>query len=307
VIWTLDPGELKQDLAKVTWWLVAVAVVLDVAPRALQAVRWRYLLGPLTVSYRFVLEAIYVGTLYSGILPLSSGDAVRGVMVARQARTSTTFVFSTELVERMADAIALVLVVWFTLRGLVLPSALRLVLATLEVLIAAALIIGVVLGVRRKSLESRVLSLRPVNRIARWWQSIGLKVLAAADRFTVNGLLVAISTALGIVILRVGVLYLLLTAYHIHLSFLHAAALFAIIMIGTFLPNTPGNIGSWQFFSALGLRLFGVGGTTAAGFSLVGFAVWTLPPILIGVGALITSPFSWSELRLRRGEVETDS
>jgi uncharacterized protein (TIRG00374 family) len=253
---------------------------------------------PLTVGYRFVLEAIYVGTLYSGILPLSTGDAVRGVMVARQTRTSVSSVFSTEILERTSDAIALVLVVWFTLRGLVLPQALRLVLATLEALIGAALIVGFVLALRKGDLGTRFVSWEPSSRIGRRFRSVVLSIAATVGRFTIRGLVVSISAALGIIILRVGVLWLLLTAYHIHLSLLHAAGLFAIIMIGTFLPNTPGNLGSWQFFCVLGLSLFGVDSTQASGFSLVAFAIWTGPPVLIGVGALLISPFSWSELRV---------
>lgn len=304
VIWNLHPSELKADLAGITWWLVAVAVVLDVAPRALQAVRWQYLLRPSTVGYRFSLLAIYVGTLYSGILPLSSGDAVRGVMVARQTGTSVASVFSTEILERTADAIALILVVWFTLRGLVLPQALRLVLAALEVLIAAALVLGFVLAMNKGSLTAHIISSQPSSRIGRRLKSIATSVMTTVGSFTVGGLLVSLSTALGMAILQVGALWLILTAYHLNLSFLHAAGLFAIVTIGTFLPNTPGNIGSWQFFCVLGLSLFGVGSAQAAGFSLVAFAVLTVPPVLLGVGALIVSPFSWSDLRLGRKSTE---
>jgi uncharacterized protein (TIRG00374 family) len=304
VIWNLHPSQLKADLAGITWWLVALAVILDVTPRALQAVRWQYLLRPLTVGYRLVLQAIYVGTLYSGILPLSTGDAVRGVMVARPARTSVASVFSTELLERVSDAIALILVIWFTLRGLALPQALRLVLATLEAFIGAAIVIGFVLALRMGNLAARVVSWQTSSKMGGRLRSAVLNIAAATSGFTVRGLLVAISTALGIAILRVGVLWLLLTAYHLHLSFLHAAGLFAIVMIGTFLPNTPGNIGSWQFFCVLGLSLFGVKSAQASGFSLVAFAIWTVPPVLIGVGALLISPFSWSDLRLRRKATE---
>jgi glycosyltransferase 2 family protein len=304
VVWNLHPSQLRADLVGVTWWVVAVAVVLDVTPRALQAVRWKYLLGPLTVGYRFSLQAIYVGTLYSGILPLSTGDAVRGVMVARQARIPAASVFSTELLERTADAIALILVVWFTLRGLVLPQAVRLALAALEALIGAALVIGFALALRKGSLVAHVISSEPSSRIGRRFRSIVMNIVTTVGAFTIRGLLVSLSTALGIIVLQVGVLWLLLTAYHLHLSFLHAAGLFGIVTIGTFLPNTPGNIGSWQFFCVLGLSLFGVGSARAAGFSLVAFAILTVPPVLIGVGALIASPFSWSDLRPGRKATE---
>jgi hypothetical protein len=57
VIWNLHPSQLKTDLSGITWWLVAVAVLLDVTPRALQAVRWKYLLRSLKVGYRFVFQA----------------------------------------------------------------------------------------------------------------------------------------------------------------------------------------------------------------------------------------------------------
>jgi glycosyltransferase 2 family protein len=304
VIWNLHPSQLRADLTGITWWVVAVAVVLDVAPRALQAVRWQYLLRPLAVGYRFPLLAIYVGTLYSGILPLSTGDAVRGVMVARQTRTSVASAFSSELLERTADAIALVLVVWFTLRGLVLPQALRLVLATLEAIIGAALVLGFVFAMRKGSIAAHVISSQPSSRIGRRLRSIVMSIMTTVGNFTVRGLLVSLSTALGMAILQVGVFWLLLTAYHLHLSFLQAAGLFGIVTIGTFLPNTPGNIGSWQFFCVLGLNLFGVGSAQAAGFSLVAFAIVTVPSVLLGAGALVVSPFSWSDLRVGRKSTE---
>ncbi|NTW87649.1 MAG: hypothetical protein HGB26_00655 [Desulfobulbaceae bacterium] len=51
---------------------------------------------------------------------------------------------------------------------------------------------------------------------------------ASAVRITLRGLLVALATAIGIVVLRAGVLWLLLAAYHIDLSYLQAAGLFAL-------------------------------------------------------------------------------
>ena len=73
-------------------------------------------------------------------------------------------------------------------------------------------------------------------------------------------------------------------------------------MIGTFLPGTPGNVGSWQFFCTIGLQLFGVGAARAAGFSIVAYFIWTIPPLLMGLVALALSPFRWSELRTGRPE-----
>ena len=299
VIWNLHLPQLKADLEETTWWLVLVAVVLDVSPRLLEAVRWKYLLRLVAVGYRFVLQAIYVGTIYSGILPLSSGELVRGVMVSSRARTSIASVFSTQIVERVSDAMALILLVWVTVGGLALPVSLRIAIGGLESLIVVALVGGFIIYLRRKGLRARIDSSLPSGRAGRWFKSVVLNMRTSAVRVTLRGLLVAVFAAIGIVGLRAGVLWLLLAAYHIDLSYLQAAGLFALITVGTFLPGAPGEVGTWQFFCVLGLTLFGVPESEAASFSLVGYIFWTLPPMLIGFGALTASPFTWSELRPR--------
>jgi uncharacterized protein (TIRG00374 family) len=300
VVWNLDLPQLLADLAKTTWWLVAAAALLDVTPRLLEAARWKYLLKPLDVSYRFVLQSVYVGTAYSGILPFSSGEFVRGVMVSSRARTSIASVFSTQVVERVSDIMALILLVWISIGGLSLPRSLQIGIAGLETLVALALVAGLVVYLRRRGLRARVDASQPSGRAGRWLKSVVLNMRASAVRVTPSGLLVAVLTAIGLVFVRAGVLWVLLTAYRIHLSYLQAAGLFAIITVGSALPSGPGKVGSWQFFCALGLSLIGVAESEAAGFSLVAFGVWTLPPMLIGFGALAASPFSWSELRPRR-------
>jgi hypothetical protein len=60
------------------------------------------------------------------------------------------------------------------------------------------------------------------------------------------------------------------------------------------------SIGAWQFFCILGLGLFGVPAAHAASFSIVAFAIWTVPSLLFGGVALLISPVSWADLRARR-------
>jgi ABC-type branched-subunit amino acid transport system permease subunit len=70
-----------------------------------------------------------------------------------------------------------------------------------------------------------------------------------------------------------------------------------IVNLGTALPNTPANIGSYQFFTVLGLTLFGVEKTSATGFSLVVFTLLALPPLIIGFLALSHSGMSLAAIR----------
>jgi glycosyltransferase 2 family protein len=295
-------SELRKDLSGMTWWLVVAAIVLEIVPRLLEAVRWRSLLQPICTRFTGLLQAIYIGTVYSSILPLSGGDVVRGVIVARTAAANVTQVLSTEIVERVVDAVAIILVVWFALRGLALPQALRVVRILLEVGVAAAIAGGLVVIIRRVDLVSRLSRWTTANPLLRRVRSVGLDLVQAIGWVRPRAMMVAMAAALGAAIVNVAAYWLMLRAYHIDLSLIQAAGLFAIVMIGTFLPGTPGNVGSWQFFCTIGLQLFGVTAAKAAGFSIVAYFIWTIPPLLIGLVALVLSPFSWSELRTGRPE-----
>jgi hypothetical protein len=59
-----------------------------------------------------------------------------------------------------------------------------------------------------------------------------------------------------------------------------------IVRLGTLIPNTPSNIGTYQFFVVLGLSLLGVNKEDAAGFSAVVFVVLTVPLWIIGLCAI---------------------
>jgi uncharacterized membrane protein YbhN (UPF0104 family) len=149
---------------------------------------------------------------------------------------------------------------------------------------------------QHRRLRGYVDSREPAGRVGKSLKAASLDLLTGAKAVKPWTMPVSISTGMGMVGLQVAVMWLMLYAYHIDLSVLEAAALFGIITIGTLIPNAPGKIGAWQFFCILGLGLFGVSGTHAAGFSLIAFAIWTIPSLLIGVVALVVSPVSWAEL-----------
>jgi uncharacterized protein (TIRG00374 family) len=302
VLARLRLSELSKDLPGITWWLIVAAILVEIIPRLLEGLRWQYLLRPLRLRFDRLLQAIYVGTLYSAVLPLSGGDAVRGVIVAQQARASVTRVLATELIERVADALAIILAAWFALRGLAIPSALRTVLTLLEVGVGVAIAAGFVMAAQQVNLSGRLGAWQASRRLSRGLKSIGLDLIQAAGSVRVKTMLAAIAAGLASAAVNIFAYWLILRAYHIDLSALHAAALFVIVMIGTFLPGTPGNVGSWQFFCAVGLQLFGISAARAAGFSLIAYVIWTVPPVVMGLAALLTSPFRWSDLSAGRGE-----
>ena len=75
------------------------------------------------------------------------------------------------------------------------------------------------------------------------------------------------------------------------------AAVYLIVHLGTALPNAPANVGSYQFFTVLGLSLFGIEKTQATGFSVVVFILLTLPLWALGLAALSRTGMTLATIR----------
>lgn len=297
VLFNVSFSDLSRSVSQMIWWPIVLAVLLQIAPRVVQAWRWGYLLRPVKVRLRLLLHAIYVSTLMNGILPVCPSDLVRGVMVARRTRTGTARVFTSQVVERVADGIALVLITWIALRGLRVPVAFDRALAALMALLGVGAVIGVILMARHHRFHTFVTHRDPAGRAGKALKSASLDILAGVKAVRAWTMPISISTGMGIVAMQVVTMWLMLYAYRMELSVVQAAALFGIITVGTLIPNAPGKIGAWQFFCILGLEMLGVPATHAAGFSVIAFAIWTVPSLLLGVLAMVLSPVSWADLR----------
>src|SRR6202044_2849136 len=81
------------------------------------------------------------------------------------------------------------------------------------------------------------------------------------------------------------------------LPFLAAVVVLLVINLGVSLPNAPANVGSYQFFCVLGLSVFDVDKTTAAGFSIFAFLALTIPFVFLGFAALVRSGLSLHSMR----------
>jgi hypothetical protein len=81
------------------------------------------------------------------------------------------------------------------------------------------------------------------------------------------------------------------------LPFLSALVVLLVINIGVSLPNAPANVGSYQFFCVLGLSIFQIEKTKAAGFSIFAFLAMTLPFLVLGFAAVLRSGMSVRSMR----------
>jgi uncharacterized protein (TIRG00374 family) len=107
----IDWAEVWQIVSKANLWYVSLALLISTFSLFLRAFRWRILLraqAPVPVSTAF--WATSAGYFGNNFLPARAGELVRTMMVSSATGLSKTFVLTTALTERLADAIALVLI-----------------------------------------------------------------------------------------------------------------------------------------------------------------------------------------------------
>jgi uncharacterized membrane protein YbhN (UPF0104 family) len=124
------------------------------------------------------------------------------------------------------------------------------------------------------------------SKLAGWMDSItgGLQAIGRTQ-----AVYVALAVSFLFLLLQALSFWCVMLAYGIGLSVWAGVVVFLVVRLGTAVPNAPANVGTYQFFTVVGLLLFGVDKTRATGFSLVVFLVLTVPLWALGFLALSRS------------------
>jgi len=305
LIWVLRDihlSRLPDQLAGINWRWIALAMVCDMLSYLLQAARWRLLLEPVgEIGLLQSMQAIYSGLFTNEVLPMRPGEFVRSYIASRWMGASFVAILPSIILERLFDGIWIAMGIGLAAIFAPLPEDLIKAGEIFGAVIALIVAMFIYLVLRRpRPRRSR----RPADRSAPRWKPLraiarvfsrlgeGLRETSRTKEFYL-----AFALTLPFLALQAITLWLIMLGYGLRLSFWVGVVVYVIVSVGTALPNTPANIGSYQFLTVLGLTLFGVDKTTAAGFSLVAFTLLALPLLVIGFLALSRSGMSLAEIR----------
>jgi len=107
----------------------------------------------------------------------------------------------------------------------------------------------------------------------------------------------ALAASLPYLLLQVVPIYSLMQGYGMGLSLGPAMVLLVVLRLGTLVPQAPGNVGAFQAVTVMALGWFNIEKTTAAGFSVMIWAVITLPLLVAGFVALAVTGLKFNELK----------
>jgi glycosyltransferase 2 family protein len=303
LIWVfhdINPRRILAELNNISWGWIVLGVIADISSYVSQGLRWRILLKPVSdIRLSKTTQAIYCGIFTNEVLPFRTGELVRAYLVSRWNNVGFVAVIPSILVERFFDAIWIGIGVGFTALLADLPKNLVRAADTLGVVILTFVAIFIYLTLRKErkllegqdTIQNRGRLLGALGRIFTRLAN-GIKTIGLSRNF-----FLALFVSPLILIFQILSFWCIMQGYGLHLSLWAGAAVMIIVLLGTAIPNAPSNIGTYQFFTVVGLTLFGISKTTASGFSLAVFVILTVPLWLLGFIAISHSGMRLKEIR----------
>lgn len=289
-------GKLFRDMSGIHWGWVAPAIAFDILSYVCQGWRWELLLRPVgRLTALRATQAIYAGLFTNEVLPMRVGEAVRAYLVSRWISVELSAVIPSMIVERLFDAVWLA--VYFGLAAIFVPLPPNLLEAGdilgLAVLLGTAVFLFIIF--RKHELHTRKPPRwRLFRAIASFFAALasGLKQIG-----TSQWLYLSLAISLLLVLGQILAFWLIMWAYGLRTSFWVGTVVLLVVRVGTLIPNAPANLGTYQFFTVVGLALFGVEKTQATGFSFVVFFLLTVPLWGIGLFAISRSGMTLAAIR----------
>jgi glycosyltransferase 2 family protein len=273
----------------------------DVFSYFIQGVRWKLLLTPFgRVRLIRSARAVFAGLFANLVLPLRPGELLRSVLLSGWECIKFGRVLGSVGVERLIDLVIATAALAGASLFVELPVRFRSVADALGVaaLILLAIVVGIILVLEYKLAGDPNYFGGPAGTKHhhlpnRWMRAlIGLHSMGTSPSFYP-----AVLFSMLIPFCQMLALWFIMKAYGMNLPFLAAAVVLLVINLGISLPNAPANIGSYQFFCVLGLSVFPVERSTAAGFSVFAFLALTIPIAFVGFSAILRSGLSVRTLR----------
>jgi uncharacterized protein (TIRG00374 family) len=298
IYWTLhgiSPTEVAHRLSEADPLLFAAAMFCATAIFALRARRWQTILEPVAgkLSFGPLWRATAVGMMVNNVVPARAGEIARAYALTREVPVPFATSLASLAVDRLFDAIVLLLLAATALLDPALSSADTLAGRPLSAFATGAATVVVLLLLALYALvffPNQLLRLFELfaRRVSPATEQRGRKVL---ETF-VNGLSVLRSPGRFAAVFGWTLVHWLLNALGFWLSFKAvgitaplSAALFlqAFIALGTAVPALPGFFGVFEYMSVQGLSVYGIGQQQAATWA-IGYHLFSFVPITV-IGA----------------------
>jgi uncharacterized protein (TIRG00374 family) len=299
----VDRELLVQSLAKADYLWLIPAFLLMVLSIVFRAVRWKYLLRPITdPSFKHLFSASAIGLMANNLLPARLGEIARAWVIGEKEGISKTSSFATIVVERIFDGFTVIffLAAILILFEMEIPASYRGIAYAAVISYVAVLGFLFLLRYKRGGAIAAAMAIakplppRVSQKLRRHLDSFveGLGVLRNPQDILLAGLLSILVWAPTII-----VLHSVLKSFDLDLPSHASIMVFVIVTFGIMIPSAPGFVGTVQYCFVVGLGLFGIGRSEALGVSIVYHAAVFIPLTATGLFCLMREGMSFNKLR----------
>jgi hypothetical protein len=287
-------SELWQEVRELDWRWVAVAAIVQLFVYVVQGWRWSLLLMPVgPVTQWGSVGAIFVGLFANEVLPLRAGELIRCFLMARWSKIPISVTLASALIERIFDGVLLIGALFFSLRYIHHFPLSRGQSRAIDILTTGSVFLAILIAICAALLA-----------VAMYWREQTLNTLLDARLFSwahvfiedlhrighSRYLYASAGVSVPFLLIQIIPIYAIMQAYGFdNVAWSQAAALTILLRLGSVVPQAPGNVGLFQVLSTLGLTLFGVPAAMARRFTVILWAVVTIPLLVAGFIALIAS------------------
>jgi len=262
-LWGIDFGELWQLLKRADYRVLGPCLFLLSLFYWLKARRWTVILKPLgEYTSRQVMPSLMIGFGANNVLPAHLGEILRTIVFARQYRKPITGVFMSLVVERIFDAVSILLL--FVAASLVLDEAIAalqitawvtagvLIVACISLYVAAARSKLVI--VLWDTLSARLSE--KVRERGRYGLRNAVTVVSSIGSYRTVVILLMYSLVQWA--LMVAFVWLAIWAFDTVVAPSVAVIVLVVVAFAVAVPTTPGYIGVIQAAFVFALTPFGV-------------------------------------------------
>ena len=304
---TLDIDSLFSTLKTVNYWLIIPSICSYLISVFFRALRWKYLLIHLShIKMNILYVVVVIGYMANSLLPMRIGELVRSYYLSNESNLSKSSVLATILVERVLDAVTLLLFIgigamFVPMAGIskIVPFGINISSSMLAVLFITVFFGAflILIMIARNPLKAREFVFKVTDLLA-------LPFKGRIDSFTkmfFEGFtsLKYFKTVMFLLVLSVpvwgfeaGVFSIMAYAFHIDSVFDNWRQFILVMFlttsisnVGSSIPAAPGGIGLFELVARETIVWLPFGNITrgvAGGYVALVHAVLILPLIILG-------------------------
>ncbi len=289
----VDWREVEGVLAGADWRLLLLALLALTADMGVRITRWWLMLRAIepAIPVSACIRPFLASLALNNTVPFRAGDVVRVFGFRRTLGAPTAHVAGTLVLERLLDLLVLLAILFICLLGVsdvfprsfLLGAGLAGAAALLALVVLTLFPVAITRGLQelvRRVFGERKWAPAASQAVAQLTDSVGLlRHPGQAARLLALTLLAWL--------LEGAVFASVISSLNIDAGWAAAGLSLGAGTLATLLPSSPGYVGTFDYFAALGLTAYGVTPVAATAFALLVHLVLWAPVTCVGLALLL--------------------